>query len=290
MDPADAGGLGGESGHDDIAAEMSLYAKDGGGEGKGADEGGGQSAAESKTTPVPFDASAFGKTFASEMAKHLPKPAAEQKQMSQEEFRKISNYHSVTPEKTKQFAELLGVNFGDDPNVAQQKLTGLATFLQELVDGSSKHAFALSLLDRQNFAREIDGRYGPIVETISRQEREGLVKRVVEGNKGLKTFGDGATNMVNMAIQSLNQAGYDATGKDDPTIFNDIYKQIETIARFTNKDFSLQSTGTQNGGGRASRGAMPGAVNGAGGSGGSDEAETRGKQSPAQRLYGSAKK
>lgn len=146
-----------------------------------------------KVTPpvAPVDAAAIARAVAEGIRPMLPSQNQQPQQMSEEEFRKATDYFSVNPEMAKQFATLLGLEVDDDRT---GKLAGL---LQSIVDGTARHALKTAGLMQGVLKEELASRVTGIETRHQQQATEKFLESVQTRYPALKAHRDILPDVLN---------------------------------------------------------------------------------------------
>lgn len=230
----------------------------------------GQQQQGQQQSPPPFNSAEFGTAMAQALreAGVVAQPQQQQvKEMTDEEFRKHTHYYSVTPEKVTLLCGEAPEALNDEQKnawVAQRMAA-----LQEMLDGTNKHALAVSRLASMNDVRQIQGQVAPLIAEREKAAFNNLLNEMAGSNTVLKSMSGGAgANIIYIALRSLQQENFRPANEQQAR--QAIYQRAEQLGRLSNPDFTLNlnNQGGGQGGGRA--GGMTSSVNGAGGSGNSN--------------------
>lgn len=238
----------------------------------GAEQGGRAQTSETTTPAGPVDYEKLATSIASAMGKTFQPPVAEQKRssMSVDEFRKATKYYQVTPQDVKEaFGDL-----GEDQKAYESR----AAVLQRIADGQAEHSITVA---RELMNMQLQDRLAPYEQMRQQQVQERVDSWVGSICKKYEGLGK-AQPLVHLAIKTLRDNKYVPQNEEADT--KAVLSVVQTFMSAAGGNFQIQQAGNKGGGRPASRGNMPGAVNGAGGSGHAN-GDTR-KQSNAARLYG----
>lgn len=246
MDPFDDdAGSGGSSDDTDLDALLSDDAQEQG------------DLPNSDAAPAGFDADKFGAALATHLKPLIQQPAAptQQKQLTDEEFRKLTGYYEVSKQ------DLIDLGMAPPEGEDEAKfLTPRQQAFQRMLDGMSTHSLKVVKHMMDLVTQQIESKYAPLLDAQRTQAVDGFVKRVAQSHEAFK----GKEKLIGQAIQVLRSSGYKPQG--DAADLKAVQRAAVELMKAAGADISVQTR--QNGGGIPGRGNMPGAVNGAGGGGG----------------------
>lgn len=138
----------------------------------------------------PVDPKAIAEAVAAGLKDHL-KPGNQPPQMSEEDFRKATDYFAVSKDHAQQFAALLGVTVDED------KADKLAQFLQGLVDGTTKHSLKVAGLMNSYLKDELSSRVVGLETAAQRERTDRFFGQVLKAYPALKQHRDILPDILN---------------------------------------------------------------------------------------------
>ncbi len=258
-----------------------------------------------RTTQQREQAPTLGAGFAKEMATALREAGVgapqqtqqtERKEMTDEEFRKVTRYYQVPAEDVIELFGKPPVDADADAETQKQQanawIAKRQAILQRQLDGMAQHSVILAGLQTKNTDQQLRSMLEPITAEQQQRKWDNTVKALVEAKPVLKSMPNGAgAKIIKVAYEALKAERYTPQGataeERDAHATAAIYAKVKELASLGNPNFNLDTApntqaGGQRGGGRAA--GMASAVNGAGGSGGQDQ-EHQDNRTNAQKLY-----
>jgi len=137
------------------------------------DNQGGRTPAGGRVAPVvqPVDPAEIARAVA-EGLRQTQQPGSPQG-MTEEEFRKATDYFEVNPEMAKKFASLLGIDTDD------MKAKEIATLLQGMLDGVAKHTLKSAGLMQGMLKKELSDRVVGLETNYQRQQTQQFFGKVI---------------------------------------------------------------------------------------------------------------
>lgn len=261
MAPADDYGMGGGSGEED---EVILFDDESG------QEVDNEEAGQQPQAPGVFDPNVLSQAMANAMRQVMPQQKESEKQLSEEEFAKL----------TKKFVpgdEVAKALFGENATPQQTEA------LRSLVNGIYQHVYASTGMVLKGELDGVRSQLTPLQEQIAEQRASSFAADVVKSIPALKPFGQ----LVRGAMNHLQASGWRPSGA---TQAEQVRETKKTIARLVeaqvkqyNPNFSLRNEASMSPGGRAG---MPRMASMAGGAGGGGSNNGGGKKPNWARVLG----
>lgn len=196
---------------------------------------------------APVDPAAIARAVAEGLKGHLPSPRAYE--MSDEEFRKMTDFFEVNPEMGKQLARILGQDI-DDEKAAQ-----LAKFFQTIVDGTVKHSLKTSSLMQGRLEKNLSDRVVGLEGRYAKQQTDNFLEGVQSKYPALRAYRE----VLPQVLNALKASGA------NPQTDAEAIKMVAKAARDHVRKYVPNFMTSENPGGPVRR-AMAGSVTGNGAS------------------------
>ena len=235
-----------------------------GGDGSG-DGAGDNQQQQQQTAPAPIDFEALTQAIVRGVTSTSRQDQQQQqREMTDEEFRKHTNYYQVP-------APLIKDLFGDEDETVQGKK---AQLLQQMLDGAVNHALKVAGMMTHQNVQTVRKEYEPLLKAEEKRIYNDFVSDLVKTAPVLSKM----RPVVDMAISQLTNSGYVSQGaaKDK----QEVLKLVTQFAKAANPNFSL-GTPTPNG----NRAGMPRMANGVNGAGGQQSQGRKGALPRGIALY-----